>query len=66
MAVTSLLLAGCGSRASDTDAASAESCVDASGPNIKVGSLNSLSPVSTYLTVRKLFLGQYKVCNGLP
>ena len=43
VAVTSLLLAGCGSKASDTDAASAESCVDASGPNIKVGSLNSLS-----------------------
>lgn len=38
-----MLLAGCGSKASDTDAASAESCVDTSGPNIKVGSLNSLS-----------------------
>uniref|UniRef100_A0A5Q5BJI4 Urea-binding protein n=2 Tax=unclassified Mycobacterium TaxID=2642494 RepID=A0A5Q5BJI4_MYCSS len=43
VAVTSMLLAGCGSKASDTDAASAESCVDTSGPNIKVGSLNSLS-----------------------
>lgn len=43
LAVTSLLLAGCGSKASDTDAASVQSCVDASGPNIKVGSLNSLS-----------------------
>ncbi|KUI24582.1 ABC transporter substrate-binding protein [Mycobacterium sp. IS-1496] len=43
VAVTTMLLAGCGSKATDTDAASAESCVDTSGPNIKVGSLNSLS-----------------------
>ncbi|KUI19958.1 urea ABC transporter substrate-binding protein [Mycobacterium sp. GA-2829] len=43
VAVTSLLLAGCGSKATDTEAAGAESCVDTSGPNIKVGSLNSLS-----------------------
>lgn len=41
--VTSMLLAGCGSKATDSDAAGAESCVDTSGPNIKVGSLNSLS-----------------------
>ncbi len=40
---TAMLLAGCGSKASQTDAASAESCVDTSGPTIKVGSLNSLS-----------------------
>lgn len=43
---TSLLLAGCGSKASDTEAAGgggAESCVDTEGPTIKVGSLNSLS-----------------------
>lgn len=39
----SLLLAGCGSRATDTEAANTESCVDTSGPTIKVGSLNSLS-----------------------
>ncbi|MGV0816156.1 urea ABC transporter substrate-binding protein [Mycolicibacterium boenickei] len=38
-----MLLAGCGSRASDTDTANAASCVDTSGPSIKVGSLNSLS-----------------------
>jgi len=38
-----LVLAGCGSRASDTEAASAQSCVDTSGSTIKVGSLNSLS-----------------------
>lgn len=43
MAVTSLLLAGCGSKASDTDAANAQSCVDTSGDTIKVGALNSLS-----------------------
>jgi len=40
---TSMLVAGCGTRAGDTDAANVESCVDTSGPTIKVGSLNSLS-----------------------
>ena len=39
----SLLLAGCGSKASETDSAYAESCVDTSGETIKVGALNSLS-----------------------
>ena len=43
VAATSLLLAGCGSKATETDAANAESCVDTSGPTVKVGSLNSLS-----------------------
>ena len=43
MAVTSLLLAGCGSRASDTEAANSQSCVDTSGDTVKVGALNSLS-----------------------
>ena len=46
VAAASLVLAGCGSKASDTEstgAAGSESCVDTSGPNIKVGSLNSLS-----------------------
>ncbi|AKS36627.1 urea ABC transporter substrate-binding protein [Mycolicibacterium goodii] len=41
--VAGLLLTGCGSRASETDSANAQSCVDTSGPTIKVGSLNSLS-----------------------
>jgi urea transport system substrate-binding protein len=43
---TSTMLAGCGSKASDTgttSAAGGQSCVDTSGPAIKVGSLNSLS-----------------------
>ncbi|WP_059020095.1 urea ABC transporter substrate-binding protein [Mycobacterium sp. M26] len=40
---TSLVLAGCGSKASETDSAKSESCVDTSGSSIKVGSLNSLS-----------------------
>ncbi|AQA05754.1 urea ABC transporter substrate-binding protein [Mycobacterium sp. MS1601] len=41
---TSLVLVGCGSKASDTGtAADAASCVDTEGPTIKVGSLNSLS-----------------------
>ncbi len=43
MAAASLLLAGCGSKASETDSANAESCVDTSGSTIKVGALNSLS-----------------------
>lgn len=38
-----MLLAGCGSKATDTDSANAESCVDTSGSTIKVGALNSLS-----------------------
>lgn len=40
---TSLVLAGCGSKASESDSAKSESCVDTSGSSIKVGSLNSLS-----------------------
>lgn len=43
IATSSLLLAGCGSKAGDTEGASAESCVDTAGSTIKVGSLNSLS-----------------------
>jgi urea transport system substrate-binding protein len=38
-----MTLAGCGSKAGDTEAAGTESCVDTSGSTIKVGSLNSLS-----------------------
>ncbi|KUI18998.1 ABC transporter substrate-binding protein [Mycobacterium sp. GA-1285] len=37
------LLAGCGSKATESDSANAQSCVDTSGPTIKVGALNSLS-----------------------
>ncbi|QZT59336.1 urea ABC transporter substrate-binding protein [Mycolicibacterium austroafricanum] len=43
VAAASLLLAGCGSKATETDSANAESCVDTSGSTIKVGALNSLS-----------------------
>jgi urea transport system substrate-binding protein len=43
VAAASLLLAGCGNKASETDSANAESCVDTSGSTIKVGALNSLS-----------------------
>ena len=43
VATAALILTGCGSKASDTTATEAASCVDTSGPNIKVGSLNSLS-----------------------
>jgi urea transport system substrate-binding protein len=38
-----LALSGCGSKATENDTAKSDSCVDTSGPNIKVGSLNSLS-----------------------
>jgi urea transport system substrate-binding protein len=47
VAATSLLLAGCGSKATEENAANAESCVDTSGPTIKVGALNSLSGTIT-------------------
>ena len=43
VAAASLVLAGCGSRATDSESANAQSCVDTSGPTIKVGALNSLS-----------------------
>ncbi|QEN14760.1 urea ABC transporter substrate-binding protein [Mycolicibacterium sp. ELW1] len=44
VAVTAgLLLSGCGSKATETDTAKSDSCVDTSGSTIKVGSLNSLS-----------------------
>ncbi|WP_313676369.1 urea ABC transporter substrate-binding protein [Mycolicibacterium sp.] len=40
---TGLVLSGCGSKAANSPTAEARSCVDVSGPSIKVGSLNSLS-----------------------
>ncbi|WP_179470703.1 urea ABC transporter substrate-binding protein [Mycolicibacterium vinylchloridicum] len=43
MVTAGLVLSGCGSKASETDSAKSDSCVDTSGPTIKVGSLNSLS-----------------------
>lgn len=44
LCATALALSGCGSKATDTAAAGGgESCVDTSGPAVKVGSLNSLS-----------------------
>ncbi|SEH82813.1 urea-binding protein [Mycolicibacterium rutilum] len=43
VAATSLVLTGCGSKATESDSANAESCVDTSAPTIKVGALNSLS-----------------------
>ena len=43
IAATSLVLSGCGSKASESNTAMSKSCVNTSGPTIKVGSLNSLS-----------------------
>ncbi|MGK2870230.1 MAG: urea ABC transporter substrate-binding protein [Mycobacterium sp.] len=44
LAATTLLVAGCGSRAGDEDTgAAAEGCVDTSGAAVKVGAINSLS-----------------------
>jgi urea transport system substrate-binding protein len=40
---TGLVLSGCGSKVANSPTAEAPSCVDVSGPAIKVGSLNSLS-----------------------
>jgi urea transport system substrate-binding protein len=70
---TSLLLAGCGSKASDTTAAGgggAESCVDTEGPSIKVGSLNSLSGTMAIseVTVRdaiKLAVDEINAAGGV-
>jgi urea transport system substrate-binding protein len=43
MVTAGLVLSGCGSKASETDTAKSDSCVNTSGTSIKVGSLNSLS-----------------------
>lgn len=43
LAATTMLTAGCGSRAGDTDTTAAQSCADTSGPTVKVGAVNSLS-----------------------
>ena len=43
VATAALILTGCGSKAGDTTATEAASCVDTSGATIKVGALNSLS-----------------------
>lgn len=43
LAATTMLTAGCGSRAGDTDTTTAQDCVDTSGPSVKVGAINSLS-----------------------
>ncbi|MGV0793723.1 urea ABC transporter substrate-binding protein [Mycolicibacterium sp. XJ1819] len=42
-AATGLVLTGCGSKAGESGSGVAESCVDTSGPTVKVGALNSLS-----------------------
>ena len=70
VATTSLLLAGCGSKASDTEAATAESCVDTSGSTVKVGSLNSLSGTMAIseVTVRdaiKLAVDEINAAGGV-
>jgi urea transport system substrate-binding protein len=40
---TGLVLSACGSKVANNPTAEASSCVDVSGPSVKVGSLNSLS-----------------------
>jgi urea transport system substrate-binding protein len=67
---TAMVLAGCGTRAGDTEAASAESCVDTSVPTIKVGSLNSLSGTMAIseVTVRdaiKLAVDEINAAGGV-
>jgi urea transport system substrate-binding protein len=68
-----MMLSGCGSKASDTEAtggSGAASCVDTSGPSIKVGSLNSLSGTMAIseVTVRdsiKLAVDQINAKGGV-
>ena len=43
LAATTILAAGCGSRAGDTDTSTSAGCADTSGPTVKVGAINSLS-----------------------
>ncbi|BBY61406.1 hypothetical protein MSAR_45420 [Mycolicibacterium sarraceniae] len=43
MVAAGLVLSGCGSKASETDSAKSESCVETSGSNVKTSPLNSLS-----------------------
>lgn len=67
---TSMLLAACGSKASETEASSAESCVDTSGSTVKVGSLNSLSGTMAIseVTVRdaiKLAVDEINAAGGV-
>lgn len=66
VAATGLLLAGCGSKATESDSANAESCVDTSGPTIKVGSLNSLSGTMAIseVTVRDAIALAVEEING--
>ncbi|MCP9272871.1 urea ABC transporter substrate-binding protein [Mycolicibacterium arenosum] len=70
LVTTSLLLSACGSRASDTEGAAAESCVDTSGSTVKVGSLNSLSGTMAIseVTVRdaiKLAVDEINAAGGV-
>ncbi|WP_422747757.1 urea ABC transporter substrate-binding protein [Mycobacterium sp. WMMD1722] len=65
-----LVLSGCGSRAGDTEGTAASSCVDTSGPTVKVGSLNSLSGTMAIseVTVRdsiKLAVDEINAAGGV-
>ncbi len=70
LTATSLMLAGCGSKATETEAANTESCVDTSADTIKVGSLNSLSGTMAIseVTVRdaiKLAVDEINAAGGV-
>jgi urea transport system substrate-binding protein len=70
IAAASLVLSGCGSKATDSNTATAKSCVDTSGSTIKVGSLNSLSGTMAIseVTVRdaiKLAVDQVNAKGGV-
>ncbi|MFI6312054.1 urea ABC transporter substrate-binding protein [Nocardia fusca] len=67
---TALAVTACGSSASDQAGANATSCVDTAGPNIKVGSLNSLSGTMAIseVTVRdsiKLAVDEINAAGGV-
>lgn len=70
LCVTALAATACGSSASEQAGASAQSCVDTSGPTIKVGSLNSLSGTMAIseVTVRdsiRLAVDQINAAGGV-
>ncbi|MFD4402058.1 urea ABC transporter substrate-binding protein [Nocardia sp. NPDC058499] len=70
LCVTALAATACGSSASEQAGASVQTCVDTSGPTIKVGSLNSLSGTMAIseVTVRdsiRLAVDQINAAGGV-
>ncbi|WP_448223577.1 urea ABC transporter substrate-binding protein [Gordonia iterans] len=66
LTAAALALSACGSSVNDDAGSSAESCVDTSGPEIKIGSLNSLSGTMAIseVTVRNAIQLAVEEING--